>query len=64
MTAPGPGRRDLLGPQRRLWCMKLAGQHVRHMIASGEDMETTLVTVTEDQLRRYAAELDESLAAK
>ena len=46
------------------WCMKLAAQHVRHRVASGEDMETALVTVAEDQLRRYAAELDESLAAK
>jgi hypothetical protein len=36
------------------WCMKLAGEHLRHMIETGEDMEKTLVTVPRPALERYA----------
>ena len=28
------------------WCMRLAAQHLKHMIESGEDLEKTLVTLT------------------
>jgi hypothetical protein len=41
------------------WCMKLAALHVKHMIETGGDMEKMLVTVSAEQLRRYAALLDE-----
>src|SRR5262249_55237240 len=34
------------------WCMKLAAAHLRSMIESGEDLEKTLVTLSEDDLRR------------
>jgi len=50
-------------PLTDAWCMKLAGQHVRHMAATGEDMEKTLVTVTPGQLESYAAQLDEAATA-
>ncbi len=36
------------------WCMKLAGDHIRYMIETGEDMEKTLVTVPRTALDRYA----------
>jgi hypothetical protein len=37
------------------WCMKLAALHIRHMIETAEDFEKTLVTVSPDELDRYAA---------
>ena len=46
------------------WCMKLAALHVKHMIETGGDMEKTLVTVSAEQLRRYAALLDEVAVSK
>lgn len=46
------------------WCMKLAALHLKHMIETGEDFEKTLVTVTGEQLRRYADALEEVPAAK
>lgn len=33
------------------WCMKLAGRHLIQMIATWEDMDKTLVTVSAEQLR-------------
>jgi hypothetical protein len=36
------------------WCLALAGRHLRHMIESGEDLEKTLVTLSESDLRRAA----------
>jgi len=39
------------------WCSRLAELHLLHLVASGEDMEKDLVTVTLPDLRRYAAEL-------
>jgi hypothetical protein len=36
------------------WCMKLAAQHLKLMIESGEDLEKTLVTVTPLALRSAA----------
>src|SRR5258708_38481012 len=36
------------------WCMKLASRHLRYMIASGEDLEKTLVTVAPADLERAA----------
>jgi hypothetical protein len=45
------------------WCLKLAALHLRHMLESGEDMEKTLVTMTEDEIEHYARELADALAA-
>lgn len=36
------------------WCLKLAAQHLKHMIESGEDIEKTLVTVPAGELGVYA----------
>ena len=36
------------------WCLKLAAQHLRYMISSGEDLEKTLVTVSPADLERAA----------
>lgn len=36
------------------WCARLAAQHLKHMIESGEDLEKTLVTVTPQALRSAA----------
>ncbi len=49
-------------PLTDAWCMKLAALHLKHMIETGEDFEKTLVTVTGDQLRRYAGALEEAAA--
>jgi hypothetical protein len=54
----------LLGVSREMnrkmddpWCSRLAELHLLHLVASGEDMEKELVTVTLPDLRRYAGEL-------
>jgi len=39
------------------WCLKLAGRHLRSMIASGEDLEKTLVTMSAPDLERAAGAL-------
>jgi hypothetical protein len=39
------------------WCSRLAELHLLHLVATGEDMEKDLVTVTLADLKRYAAEL-------
>lgn len=36
------------------WCLMLAGRHLRYMIESGEDLEKTLVTLSENDLARAA----------
>jgi hypothetical protein len=36
------------------WCLKLAASHLKHMIASGEDLEKTLVTVSSADLETAA----------
>jgi len=38
------------------WCLKLAGEHLRFMIESGEDLEKTLVTLSATDLKRAASE--------
>ena len=44
------------------WCMKLAALHLKHMVASGEDMDKTIITPDLVKLRRYAEMLKESVA--
>jgi hypothetical protein len=36
------------------WCLKLAARHLKSMIASGEDLEKTLVTLSPADLERAA----------
>jgi hypothetical protein len=45
-------------PVTDAWCMKLAALHIRDMILTDKDMEKVLVTVTPDDLERYAEILD------
>jgi len=39
------------------WCLKLAGRHLTRMIASGEDLEKTLVTLSSADLESAAGVL-------
>jgi hypothetical protein len=39
------------------WCARLAELHLLHLVATGEDMEKDLVTVSPADLRRYADEI-------
>src|SRR5215467_7846069 len=34
------------------WCLKLAARHLRYVIASGEDLEKTLITLSRADLDR------------
>jgi hypothetical protein len=36
------------------WCLRLAGNHLKAMIESGEDLEKTLVTLSPADLKRAA----------
>jgi hypothetical protein len=46
------------------WCARLAELHLKHLIATGEDMEKSLITVQYADLERYAAELRREEAAE
>ena len=37
------------------WCLKIGARHLKHVIASGEDLEKTLVTVSSADLESAAA---------
>jgi hypothetical protein len=39
------------------WCARIAVLHLKHLIATGEDLEKDLITVNPEDLRTYAAEL-------
>ena len=45
------------------WCMKLAALHLRHMIETDRDMDKTLVTVSQDEIERYNALLEQPVDA-
>ncbi len=45
-------------PLTDAWCLKLAAQHLRYMIESGEDLEKTLVTLAPADLERAAGILE------
>ena len=51
MTANG---RTLTDP----YCMRLAAAHLKHMIETSEDMEKTLVTVSQEELAAYDQKLN------
>src|SRR5258708_5037601 len=42
------------------WCARLAELHLLHLVATGEDMEKDVVTVTYADLKRYAGEIAHS----
>ncbi len=42
------------------WCMKLAGLHAVHMLATWEDMDKSLVTLSQSQLEAHAGGLAEA----
>lgn len=46
------------------WCLKIAALHLKHMLATGEDLEKTLVTVPQAELEQHARELKDAQAAK
>jgi hypothetical protein len=39
-------------PLTDAWCMKLAANHLKHMVQSGEDLEKILITVNPAELER------------
>src|SRR3954470_15341809 len=39
------------------YCMRLAAEHLKHMIETSEDMEKTLVTVSREELAAYDRKL-------
>lgn len=43
-------------------CMRLAAAHLRHMIETSEDMDKTLVTVSEEELTAYDQQLHAAVA--
>src|SRR6266542_7149269 len=46
------------------WCCRLAAKHLRYILETGEDLEKNLVTVSYEDLERYAAGIrDEEQAA-
>ena len=45
------------------WCMKLAALHLKQMIETDEDMDTTLVTASPEDLERANAILEEPVQA-
>ena len=40
------------------WCSRLAAEHLKHMIESGEDLDKDLVTPRLDELAEHAAVID------
>lgn len=46
------------------WCMRLAALHLRAMIETGRDMEKTLVECPAEDLEKYDAALESSLAGR
>src|SRR5436305_6695751 len=40
------------------YCMRLAAEHLKHMIETSEDMEKTLVTVSREELDAYHQKLN------
>lgn len=39
------------------WCMKLAAKHLRNIVASGDDLEKTIVTLSQPELEQAAGVL-------
>jgi hypothetical protein len=45
------------------WCLKIATLHVKHMLATGEDLEKTLITVPQEEIEQYARSLKLTVAS-
>ena len=45
------------------WCARLAALHLQHMVATGEDLEKDLITLSAEQLREYNAVLADAPSA-
>lgn len=43
-------------------CLRLAAAHLKHMIETSEDMDKTLVTVSEQELTAYDEQINAALA--
>jgi len=50
-------------PLTDTWCLKIAALHLQHMLESGEDMEKTLVTMSQQEIEQHARDLDHALSA-
>jgi hypothetical protein len=46
------------------YCMRLAAEHLKHMIETSEDMEKTLVTVSREELVAYDQKLNAVTVSK
>ena len=46
------------------WCLRLAGLHVRHMLANCADVEGPVATVEAEQLERYSRTIEEAEKAE
>src|SRR3954447_5913984 len=49
--------RETKRPIDDAWCGRIAALHLQYLISTGEDMEKDLVTLTPDEIERYAAEI-------
>jgi hypothetical protein len=45
------------------WCMKIAARHIRRMILTAEDLEKTIITLTEPEMAAYDQELQGKVLA-
>ncbi len=46
------------------WCLRLAGLHVRRMIANWDDMEAPVATMPAEDLERYSLAIEEAERAE
>ena len=46
--------RELTRPMDDAWCSRIAAMHLLHLVETGEDMETDLITVVPADVKRYA----------
>ncbi len=44
-------------PMEDAWCGRIAALHLLHLVATGEDMEKDLVTLTRQEIEQWAAEV-------
>ncbi len=61
VALPCPALLELTDQGRKLtdaYCMRLAAEHLKHMIETTEDIEKTLVTVTREELAEYHQRLN------
>src|SRR5712672_3023754 len=49
--------RESKRPMDDAWCGRIAALHLQYLVATGEDMEKDLVTLTGAEIETYAAEI-------